>query len=101
MKSGTAIVVDRDSLVPVQPNLRYRFQFNPMLAGRDSHLDIKLLAVEYGNSTYGLSGNFDLCYAEEKISTFVHTDTDPRLNPDRCVRLLDDGRSGELTSPRE
>ena len=23
LKSGTAIVVDRDSLVPVQPNLRY------------------------------------------------------------------------------
>ena len=42
-----------------------------------------------------------LRYAKKKIPTFVHADANPRLDPDGCVRLLDDGRSGELTSPRE
>ena len=44
---------------------------------------------------------FELCYAEKKIATFVHADTNPRFDPDGCVRLLDDGGSGELASPRE
>ena len=71
LKSRTAIIVDSDSFAPVQPNLR---------AVKCQHV---------------------LRYAEKKIPAFIHTDTNPRFDPDCCVRLLDDGRSGELGSPGE
>ncbi len=73
-------------------------------------LVVALVSVDFRKLTFGCRvwkidlqtiWQLELCYAEKKISTFVHMHTNPRLDPDGCVRLLDDGRSGELAAPRE
>ena len=46
LKCRTSIVVDSDSVLTVQPNLRYLSQSNPIPVGRDLYLDTQLSILE-------------------------------------------------------